>query len=32
MKNIRSWLRPNINIEIYLISYNKDSRSLAKIV
>jgi hypothetical protein len=24
MKNIESWLRPNINIEVYLISNNKD--------
>ena len=32
MKNIESWLRPNINIEVYLISNNKDSGSLAKII
>jgi hypothetical protein len=24
MKNIESWLRPNINIEVYLISNNRD--------
>jgi hypothetical protein len=32
MKNIKSWLRPIINIEIHYISYNKDYESLAKIV
>jgi hypothetical protein len=32
MKNIKSWLRPIINIEIYQISYNKDYGILAKIV
>jgi hypothetical protein len=24
MKNIESWLRPNTNIEVYLIRNNKD--------
>jgi hypothetical protein len=30
MKNVESWLGPNINIEVYLISNNKDTGSLAK--
>jgi hypothetical protein len=32
MKNLKSWLGPIINIEVYLISNNKDWRSLAKII
>jgi hypothetical protein len=32
MKNLESWLGPIINIEVYLISNNKDSGSLAKII
>jgi hypothetical protein len=32
MKNLKSWLRPIIKIEIHQLSYNKDYKSLAKIV
>jgi hypothetical protein len=31
MKNLKSWLRPIINIEVYSLSNNKDWGSLAKI-
>jgi hypothetical protein len=30
MKNLKSWLRPIIKIEIHLISYNKNYECLAK--
>jgi hypothetical protein len=32
MKNLKSWLGPIINIEVYSLSNNKDSGSLAKII
>jgi hypothetical protein len=31
MKNLKSWLGPIINIEVYSLSNKKDSGSLAKI-
>jgi hypothetical protein len=32
MKNLKSWLGPIINIEVYSLSNNKDSGSLAEII